>query len=46
MGREILKHQADVYRRLRGTLRYLLGYLAGFGEAERLAPAEMPSSSA
>ena len=28
---------ADAYRRLRNTLRYLLGALAGFGEAERAA---------
>jgi isoleucyl-tRNA synthetase len=42
IGPEILKYQADVYRRLRNTLRYLLGNLAGFSERERLAPAEMP----
>ncbi|MBI3452697.1 MAG: class I tRNA ligase family protein, partial [Rhodospirillales bacterium] len=29
-------------RRLRNTLRYLLGNLAGFSEAERVAPADMP----
>jgi len=39
---EILKYQADSYRRLRNTLRYLLGNLAGFDEAERLPVAEMP----
>jgi isoleucyl-tRNA synthetase len=42
IGPEILKYQADVYRRLRNTLRYLLGALVGFTEAERAAPAEMP----
>jgi isoleucyl-tRNA synthetase len=42
IGPEILKYQADVYRRLRNTLRYLLGSLAGFSEAERVAPADMP----
>jgi isoleucyl-tRNA synthetase len=42
IGPEILKHQIDVYRRLRNTLRYLLGNLAGFSEAERLPAAEMP----
>ena len=42
IGKEILKYQADVYRRLRNTLRYLLGALEGFDPAERLAPAEMP----
>ncbi len=42
IGREILKHQSDVYRRLRNTLRYLLGNLAGFREDERVAPEAMP----
>ena len=39
---EILRYQADSYRRLRNTLRYLLGNLTGFGEAERVAHADMP----
>ncbi len=42
IGPEILKYQADVYRRLRNTLRYLLGALAGFTEAERVDAAAMP----
>ena len=42
IGKEILKGTADSYRRLRNTLRFLLGNLAGFTEAERVAPAEMP----
>ncbi|WP_149141099.1 isoleucine--tRNA ligase [Gemmobacter caeruleus] len=42
IGKEILKGVADSYRRLRNTMRYILGNLAGFTEAERLAPAEMP----
>ncbi|HZH27594.1 MAG TPA: isoleucine--tRNA ligase [Azospirillaceae bacterium] len=42
VGSEILKYQADLYRRLRNTLRYLLGALDGFTEAERLPDAEMP----
>jgi isoleucyl-tRNA synthetase len=42
IGEEILAGQADAYRRLRNTLRYLLGSLAGFGEAERLPANEMP----
>jgi isoleucyl-tRNA synthetase len=29
IGPEILKHHAEAYRRLRNTLRYLLGSLAG-----------------
>ena len=42
IGKEILKGTADSYRRLRNTLRFLLGNLAGFTEAEKVAPAEMP----
>ena len=42
IGKEILKYQMDVYRRLRNTLRYLLGALEGFTEAERVEPAAMP----
>jgi isoleucyl-tRNA synthetase len=42
IGPEILKYQMDIYRRLRNTLRYLLGALAGFTAAERIAEAEMP----
>ncbi|HYE49950.1 MAG TPA: isoleucine--tRNA ligase [Azospirillaceae bacterium] len=42
IGPEILKSNADLYRRLRNTLRYLLGALADFTEAERLPAAEMP----
>ncbi len=42
IGPEILKGTADSYRRLRNTLRFILGNLAGWDEAERLDPAEMP----
>jgi isoleucyl-tRNA synthetase len=42
IGPEILKHQVDAYRRLRNTLRFLLGNLAGFEAHERLPAAEMP----
>jgi isoleucyl-tRNA synthetase len=42
IGPEILKGAADSYRRLRNTLRFLLGNLAGFEPAERVEPAEMP----
>ncbi|MEQ8195208.1 MAG: isoleucine--tRNA ligase, partial [Rhodospirillales bacterium] len=34
IGPEILKQHSDVYRRLRNTLRYLLGNLNGFGDDE------------
>jgi isoleucyl-tRNA synthetase len=42
IGPEILKHHSDVYRRLRNTLRYLLGALDGFTPAEAVYPAAMP----
>ncbi len=42
IGKEILKGTADSYRRLRNTLRFLLGSLAGFSETERLDAGEMP----
>jgi len=42
IGDEILKRQADAYRRLRNTLRFLLGNLSDLGAAERVEPAEMP----
>jgi isoleucyl-tRNA synthetase len=42
IGPEIIKTQVDIYRRLRNTLRYLLGALDGFTEAERLDAKDMP----
>jgi isoleucyl-tRNA synthetase len=42
IGPEILKGTADSYRRLRNTLRFILGNLAGFDESEKLEAAEMP----
>jgi isoleucyl-tRNA synthetase len=42
IGPEILKQQAELYRRLRNTLRWVLGGLAGFSETERVDPAAMP----
>ncbi len=43
IGDEILKQQAELYRRLRNTLRWLLGSLEGFTEAERLPVGQMPA---
>jgi isoleucyl-tRNA synthetase len=43
IGPEILKQQAELYRRLRNTLRWLLGSLHGFTEDERVPEAEMPA---
>ncbi|WP_410218094.1 isoleucine--tRNA ligase [Paracoccus sp. (in: a-proteobacteria)] len=42
IGPEILKGTADSYRRLRNTLRFLLGALAEWDEAERLPANDMP----
>jgi len=42
IGREILKGVADSYRRLRNTMRFLLGNLAGFTEAEKVTVEDMP----
>ena len=42
IGPEILKQQAELYRRLRNTLRWLLGSLAGWSPAEQVAFADMP----
>ena len=41
-GPEILKQNGELYRRLRNTLRYLLGALAGFTAAEKLPLDQMP----
>ena len=42
IGNEIIKSNVEAYRKLRNTFRYLLGNLAGFDEAERVAVADMP----
>ena len=42
IGPEIMKAQADLYRRLRNTLRYLIGNLDGFSAEEEIATADMP----
>ncbi len=42
IGPEILKGVADSYRRLRNTMRFMLGNLNGFTDAERVEPADMP----
>ena len=42
IGKEILKQQAELYRRLRNTLRWLLGSLDGFSDDERVEYAQMP----
>jgi isoleucyl-tRNA synthetase len=42
IGPTILQTTADAYRKLRNTVRYLLGALEGFEEAEQVGYADMP----
>jgi isoleucyl-tRNA synthetase len=42
IGKEILKQQAELYRRIRNTLRWLLGSVARFSDAEIVPYADMP----
>ncbi|MGH1415494.1 MAG: isoleucine--tRNA ligase [Pelagimonas sp.] len=42
IGPEILKGVADSYRRLRNTMRYMLGALGDFTEEDRVAVSDMP----
>ncbi|WP_300376002.1 isoleucine--tRNA ligase [Henriciella sp.] len=42
MSDDTLKTNAESYRRLRNTLRYMLGALDGYSEADAVAPADMP----
>lgn len=43
IGSEILKHQEDIYRRFRNTLRYLLGALADYKQEETVPYKDLPS---
>jgi isoleucyl-tRNA synthetase len=43
IGKEILKHHEDVYRRFRNTLRYLLGALAGYDPKNEIAYDKLPN---
>jgi isoleucyl-tRNA synthetase len=42
IGAEILKTNVETYRKLRNTIRWMLGNLAHFREQDRVAPAAMP----
>ena len=42
IGPEILKGVADSYRRLRNTMRFMLGSLSEFTEEDRVDPTDMP----
>lgn len=42
IGPEILKGVSDSYRRLRNTMRFMLGSLDGFTDDQKVAPEDMP----
>ncbi len=42
IGPEILKTTAETYRKLRNTIRWMLGSLGHFQEQDRVAPEKMP----
>jgi isoleucyl-tRNA synthetase len=42
IGKTILATTTDAYRKIRNTLRYLLGALAGFADEEKVALGDMP----
>ncbi|WP_411816618.1 isoleucine--tRNA ligase [Hyphococcus sp. DH-69] len=42
VSEEIIGSSVDAYRKLRNTMRYLLGALHEFGDDEKIAPSEMP----
>ena len=42
IGANIIEQNVEAYRRIRNTLRYLLGNLAGFEDGERVEAADMP----
>lgn len=43
IGMDNLKHQEDIYRKLRNTIRYLLGAVKGFTHNERVDISQMPA---
>ena len=42
IGPDIIQRRKDIYRRIRNTLKYMLGNMADFQESERLEVSEMP----
>ena len=42
IGAHIIEQNVEAYRRIRNTIRYILGNLVGFEDAERVAPEAMP----
>jgi len=43
IGKEIIQTNVDAYRKLRNTLRYMIGALDGYSDAEAVDYAEMPA---
>lgn len=43
IGNETLKTRTDAYRKIRNTMRFILGNLNGFDEAEAMDAADMPA---
>ena len=43
IGDEIIKTAADAYRKLRNTLRYMIGALDGYDVADAVDPSDMPA---
>jgi isoleucyl-tRNA synthetase len=43
IGREIIQTNVDAYRKLRNTLRYMIGALDGFEDADTVDYADMPA---
>jgi len=43
IGREIIQTNVDAYRKLRNTLRYMIGALDGYDEADTVDYADMPA---
>ena len=43
IGREIIQTSADAYRKMRNTLRYMIGALDGYDEADAVDYADMPA---
>ncbi len=42
IGANIIEQNVEAYRRIRNTMRYMLGNLDGFADGERVAPDAMP----
>ena len=42
IGDEIIKNQAEAYRKIRNTMRFMIGNLADFEDVEKISVAEMP----